>query len=143
MFIILSVKYGLSLHTGALILLTEPIHLTTHMLGGNWAGSYTRHLSYTMMTLYIKTTSYTAGQGANNVKAGFKHESIEKAQRTYRESIMLWTMEQETAEWFLQEKFQEPGAVLNNLKVTGLQGTIRLRSSPKCGRIRSGSRNCK
>jgi hypothetical protein len=34
-----------------------------------------------MMTLYIKTTSYTAGQRANNVKAGFEREIDEQVKR--------------------------------------------------------------
>jgi len=57
MFIILSASYGLPLPTGALVLLTVPTHLTTHMVGGNGAGSYTRHLSYKIKTLYIKTAT--------------------------------------------------------------------------------------
>lgn len=39
---------------------------------------------------------------------------------------MWWIMVQETVEWFWQEKFQEPGAVLNNLKATELQGNIEM-----------------
>jgi hypothetical protein len=98
MLIVLSVKYGLPLRTGALILLTEPIHLTTHMLGGNGAGSYTRHLLYKMMTLYTKTTSYTAGQRAKNLKAGFKRGSTKQVQIIQRYLIILWKMAQETVE---------------------------------------------
>ena len=71
LFINLSVKYGLPLPTGALILLTESIHLTTHMLGEIEARSFTRHLSYKIRNLYIKTISYTVGKRPNNVKAGF------------------------------------------------------------------------
>ena len=77
MFIILSVKYVLPLHTCVLIILTESTHLRVHMLGRIGAGSYTRHLSCKIRTLYIKTIFYTAGQRANNVKAGFKSESNE------------------------------------------------------------------
>ena len=80
MFIILSVKYGSPLRTGALILLMDPMHLTTHMLGRNRAGSYSRYLLHKMMTLYIKTTSYSAGQRANIVKAEFKRESTAQVQ---------------------------------------------------------------
>ena len=58
---------------------------------------------------------------------------------------MSWTLAHETVAWFLQDKFQEPGALLNNLKPTGLKGKLRWRSSPRCGgrRRRIGSRNCK